>query len=215
MPAVSHIIRGEEFILLPEKAIYWPKEEALLLADLHLGKVTHFRKAGIGLPKSVELDNLERLAQLILDHKARSVYLLGDLFHSHYNDQWPIFQAFMKAFKDTEFILIKGNHDILNESAYIAENLTYFPESLELGPFLMTHIPIEYTSELYNICGHLHPGVRLKGRGLQALKLPCFHFGKKGLVLPAYGAFTGSAKIEPNKEDDVFAISDTAVIKVL
>ena len=31
-------LAGEELWLLPEKAIYWPAQQALLIADVHFGK---------------------------------------------------------------------------------------------------------------------------------------------------------------------------------
>jgi len=214
MSAVKHHIRGIEFHLLPEKAIYWPDKAALLVADLHLGKVTHFRKAGIGLPQDIEAENLERLSQLILDHKVQKVYILGDLFHSHMNTQWAKFKSFMASFPSIQFVLIRGNHDILDQENYQAKNLEYYPETLILEPFILTHIPLEAASKYYNICGHIHPGVRLRGKGLQAIKLPCFHFRADRLVLPAFGAFTGTARIEPQEEDCIFAIAEDKVVRV-
>jgi len=215
MQGVSHIIKGEEFTLLPDKVVYWAARKAILLADLHLGKVTHFRKAGIGLPKSVEQENLEKLSQLLLDFDVETVYILGDLFHSHYNAEWDQFKYFLSKFSEIQFELIMGNHDILDSGAYVATNLECHPEILELSPFIMTHIPDNSHPSLYNICGHLHPGVKLRGKGLQSIKLPCFHFSSKGLVLPAFGAFTGTARIEPSPDDAIYAISDQKVFKVL
>lgn len=200
--------------LLPEKAIFWSKERVLILADLHLGKVTHFRKAGIGLPKAVENDNLDRLSQLILDHEPLKVILLGDLFHSTRNKEWDKFLDFMGRFAGTEFILVMGNHDILAEADYQAENLQCVQENLKYGPFLMTHHPTE-TKELYNLCGHVHPAIRLAGKGLQSMRLACFYFKDKQGILPAFGAFTGMHALQPSKQDAVFAISNHQVIKVL
>jgi len=214
MGSVSHIIKGEEFVLLPEKVIYWPTRQAILGADLHLGKATHFRKAGIGIPQSIELENLDRLSQLILNQDITTVYLLGDLFHSHYNEQWRVFKKFLLHFSSISFILIKGNHDILDEAAYVADNLVIYEEFLEIPPFIMTHIPLEQPHDYYNICGHLHPGVQLKGKGLQSMKLPCFYFSPTTLILPAFGAFTGTARIEPDKADTIYAITSSEVIRV-
>jgi len=55
----------------------------------------------------------------------------------------------------------------------------------------------------------------MKGRGLQRLRLPCYHFGIKSGVLPAFGAFTGGYNISPDMDDDVYAITANAVLKVL
>ena len=58
-------IREEELTLLPERAIFWRRKNALLISDLHLGKSGHFRKAGIALPSSIHHDDLDRLSKII------------------------------------------------------------------------------------------------------------------------------------------------------
>ena len=69
-----------------------------------------------------------------------------------------------------------GNHDILHPSAYTADNLKVYPDILVEGPFCFSHHPLDNPT-LYNIHGHIHPAVLLKGAGLQSMKLPCYHFG--------------------------------------
>lgn len=216
MKPCTHTLHDQTFELLPEKALIWKETNTLVLADLHLGKATHFRKAGIGIPLEVETANLDKLAQLLLDHPVQRILILGDLFHSHHNAAWEEFKDFLSKFPTLPFLLVKGNHDILPEAAYEADNLKVYDEELQEGPFLFTHIPLEKAQEgLYNVCGHLHPGVVLRGKGRQSLKLPCFHFMQHSLIVPAFGAFTGTARISSVAEDEVYAISDTQVIKVL
>ena len=43
-------LAGEAVRLLPERAIYWERERALVVADLHWGKAATFRAAGVPLP---------------------------------------------------------------------------------------------------------------------------------------------------------------------
>ena len=189
----------------------WDKEDTLLLADLHLGKVTHFRKNGIPLPTDLERDNYDRLATLILNYEVKKVLILGDLFHSDYNSQWPIFKNFLKKFDHILFELVLGNHDILHDSAYSAPNLKVFPSSLQRGPFHFTHEPDKLNT--YNLAGHIHPGVRLKGGGRQSLKLPCFYFAKDRGILPAFGSFTGTHCIDIKREDQVYLVTNDKIIK--
>lgn len=186
----------------------------LILADLHLGKITHFRKNGIALPKEGEKDNFDRFAFLILNYPIKRILILGDLFHSDYNAEWDAFLLFLDKFPDKEFILVKGNHDILSDKDYSSANLTIYPLALEMPPFYFTHHPVE--SKRFNICGHIHPGVKMAGKGLQRLRLPCFYFSDKRGILPAFGAFTGLHAIEPkNLDDDIYAITSKKVLKVL
>ena len=92
------------------------------------------------------------------------------------------------------------------------------PEPYEQGPFILTHHPLkeeEVPEGLYNLCGHIHPAVYLRGRGKQGMKLPCFHFTTKQGVLPAFGEFTGTAIMRTKKKDQVFVVSGEKVIEML
>lgn len=186
----------------------------LLLADLHLGKTAHFRKAGIAVPSAAAQSNWDRLYSLLLDYKPQKVVFLGDLFHSSYNPVWEDVGIMTVQFKYTQFLLIQGNHDILAKADYEQAGLSVYP-SLEIGPFLFTHEPLEESSsEQYNLAGHIHPCVHLRGNGRQRLRLPCFYFGKNGGLLPAFGAFTGMAGIQPKDGEEVYVVAEDCVLKV-
>lgn len=202
-------ICGEELILLPEGAMLW--KNRLLVADLHIGKVGHFRKNGIPVPSSVGKNNLWRLSNLLLDYKPTEVYFLGDLFHSRYNKQWDEFADFIDAFEKMQFILVRGNHDILNDELFEEAGIELVNE-LELGPFLLTHDRVE--TEAYNLHGHIHPGVRLRGEGRQSLRLPCFFFSENYGILPSFGDFTGTYRLKPKGGDKVFVLAENSVIDV-
>ena len=201
-------------MLLPEKAMIWENTNTLLVADIHLGKITHFRKAGIAVPAAAKQENLSRLSDILLNHDVRRVIILGDLFHSHYNDSWLDFKHFIAQFSSIQFILVMGNHDILDAQEYQASNLEIVPEGLMEADFIFTHHPYIH-EKAYNLCGHIHPAVRLRGGSKQSVTLPCFMFSGNQAILPSFGTFTGSARIEPKKEDAVYAIADSEVIKVL
>lgn len=210
---IYHTIGSERFKLLPEKAMFWENEEALVLADLHLGKVTHFRKNGIAVPSNVEMENYERLSTLILQYNPKSVLILGDLFHSEHNSQWSAFTKFLTHFSEIQFHLIMGNHDILNYENYDLTNLKLHQESLEWKSIRMTHHP-EKTEGYYNLCGHIHPGIKLGGKGKQTLRLPCFYFNDYQGILPAFGAFTGLYIIDITSNDVVYGIVEDSVIEL-
>ncbi len=211
--SLQHTVRDEILTLLPEKAIFWEKKKALLLADLHIGKVTHFRNNHIPIPSQAALGNFENLELLIQKHHPKTVYFLGDLFHSYYNKEWDLLSFLLAKFKKVKFILITGNHDVLNDEHYDLAGIECMTE-LELGPFHLTHHPLEEPTEKYNLSGHIHPGIRLKGEGKQSLRLPCFYFGKEQGILPAFGNFTGLAIIKPKKEDSIYSIINKKVLKL-
>lgn len=206
-------LKGEEIFLLPEKAIYWPAKEMLLIADLHFGKTTHFRNNGIAVPKNASNKNWKQLHQLLRLHQPKRLCFLGDLFHSKQNKEWDVFGELISSYDSIHFELVRGNHDILNPDDYQALGLQVYPKNLVEDPFLLSHEPIE-NCDLYNLAGHIHPGVKLRAKGKQSYKAPCFYLGEKNAILPAFGNFTGLATIQPSKNDLVYVIVDQQVIPV-
>ena len=211
----NFVLKGQHFLLHPFKGIYWEEEKTLLIADLHLGKTNHFRKAGIPVPIDVKQSNYDKFTALLLDFSPEKALILGDLFHSDFNQSWQDMIDIIQQFKDIKFELVIGNHDILELKRYKEAKLHLHDEGLIIGPFIFTHHPLEEVPfGLFNLCGHLHPGVRLGGKGRSTLRLPCFYFGEDQGILPAFGEFTGTSVIKPKENDAVFVIAKEKVLKV-
>uniref|UniRef100_UPI004048446C ligase-associated DNA damage response endonuclease PdeM n=1 Tax=Roseivirga sp. TaxID=1964215 RepID=UPI004048446C len=208
---MEHEILGQRLLLLPEKAIYWKEKGLLIIADIHLGKAGHFRKSGIPVSDLIHSKDIYTIEKLINLFQPKEVVFLGDLFHSDHNQGWDIFKRWLKSKAPLQFRLILGNHDVLDAARYTISNL-HICDHLIAAPFYFSHIPEE--SNLYNLAGHIHPAIELNGKGKQRLVLPCFWFGEKQGLLPAFGHFTGFSKISLKKEDQVFVIGDDTVIKV-
>ncbi|HOX83725.1 MAG TPA: ligase-associated DNA damage response endonuclease PdeM, partial [Chryseolinea sp.] len=176
--------------------------------------INHFRKSGIPVPSKANEKNLELIVELIDSTKPERVIFLGDLFHSHYNQEWEVFGELVKHFQSISFELVLGNHDILSEGQYSRKGITLHTE-LKLHPFIFTHHPLEEeVQDFYNLAGHIHPGATLYGKARQSITLPCFYFGKHQGILPAFGMFTGLARIKPKEGDGVYLIAENTVLKV-
>lgn len=205
-------INHQRFTLHPCGCVYWTDKKMLLIADVHLGKVSHFRKAGFAVPEETIAANFGKLDKVIEHFAPDTVCFLGDLFHSHINREWDLFTQWLCQLK-SDVILVMGNHDILAHSKYCDVSLTLVDE-LQIDGFLLTHKP-ETHENLYNFCGHIHPCVRLQGKGRQFLKLPCF-FGRAGqMILPAFGEFTGTYEMTPEEGDSIYVLTKDEVLEVL
>lgn len=208
---------NQDLLLLPQKAIYWQQERVLIASDVHLGKVGHFRKAGIAVPRDMEQDDLAVLSDLIHEHRPETIYFLGDLFHSDMNADWDWFALWRRQFPKLKIVLIRGNHDIIHDSHYVALDIALHNE-LQVGPFLMLHHPLTEAKlaklDSYAFCGHIHPGVSLVGKGRQSLTLPCFAFGSKQAILPSFGKFTGRVAIRNAQTDRIFAVLKDKVLPI-
>ena len=208
-------IKNEVLMLLPEKAIWWKRNSALLVADIHLGKSGHFRKAGIPVPTKLQEEDLSLLADLVERYQPGRLYILGDFFHSELNIDWYLFPVWRKKFPDLEIVLVKGNHDILNDQVLLNAGVIIVKGYLDVFPFRLIHVPPANTTiagSHYYLSGHIHPGIRLKGRARQSLTMPCFYFSDKQGVLPAFGRFTGNSTIAVNENDKIYPVFSGKVI---
>jgi DNA ligase-associated metallophosphoesterase len=215
--AISVAVGGRQFWLLPEKAVWEPSKQRLYVADVHLGKAEHFQKSGLPLPVGADRDTLMRLAWVIGKVKASEVWILGDLFHSHENSSVEGWQKFRHALREVLFALVPGNHDVMSRKRYEELGLLVLNEKQEEEGWLFTHAPDVVRSKEekpWTMVGHVHPGVRLRGKGKQVMRLPCFRIGEKEFWLPAFGKLTGSMEILPQKGDILAVIAGNKVLKM-
>jgi uncharacterized protein len=209
-------VAGEKLVLLAEKAVFWPARKALFVADFHLGKAASFRRAGIPLPSGTTTENVERLGRAIDKTRASRVVFLGDFLHSLEGRAASTFGRFgewRNARRGLELTLVRGNHDKKAGDPPDAWGVRCIEAGESLGPFILNHEPGASRGG-YALAGHIHPAVRLSASGEKSLRLPCFWFGSRYGVLPAFGAFTGSAEVLPRKGDQVFVIAEEEVLKV-
>ncbi|MDX1362956.1 MAG: ligase-associated DNA damage response endonuclease PdeM [Arenibacter latericius] len=199
------------FTLHPSGAIFWPDQKMVMIADVHLGKISHFRKFGSAIPQKAIETNFNRLSEVVSYFNPDKICFLGDLFHSTLNSEWGMFEAWVKNQSST-IILIKGNHDIISPSLFSKLGIQIERELL-INQFLLTHHP-EKRDTLFNFSGHIHPGIKIRGTGRQSLSLPCFYRQPNQLTLPAFGAFTGKFLVTPKNGDAIYAITEDEVIEI-
>jgi uncharacterized protein len=213
---LSHIIDQQHLVMSAERTLFWENELTLIVADVHVGKTGHFRKAGIGVPQNMYKDDLHRLLAQILFFKAERLIIVGDLTHSLINKEMDLFRKWRKDFSSLDVHLVKGNHDILEERWYSEADIAVSKEKLLLKNFLFVHDilkkEVKADKGQYIFSGHLHPGISLRGRGRQSLRFPCFYFAKKYCVLPAFSRFTGTYKVEPKEGEKAFAVIEKDVV---
>jgi DNA ligase-associated metallophosphoesterase len=208
-------VAGERLELLAERAAYWPRGRALFVADFHLGKAATFRRAGIPLPAGTTSENLDRLDRAVARTRAAQVIFLGDFLHAKDGRAPRTLEKFSEwrgTRGNLELTLVRGNHDARAGDPPESFGIRCIDAGSAFGPFVLNHEPGAVRGG-YALAGHIHPAVRLRGEG-DSLRLPCFWFGARYGVLPAFGAFTGTAEVRPRAGDQVFVIADEEVIPV-
>lgn len=207
----SILIKNQSFIMHASKVLFWEEKSILLISDVHLGKVSHFRKFGAAVPQKAVQKNFDMLNEAIDFFEPKTIVFMGDLFHSSLNKEWELFEGW-SATVTAKIILVAGNHDIISPLKYEELNIDVVSE-IQLEGFLLTHHP-EEREGFFNFSGHIHPAIRLTGLGRQSVRLPCFYKTKNQMILPAFGEFTGTYTVEPTPESEVFASLGDTVLKV-
>ena len=146
------------------------------------------------------------------------------MFHSHANKELELFLKWRSDLSGIKIKLVKGNHDILEEGWYENAGIQLSPRTLSMHQFYFVHDISDHLGKKektsrnkeisYCFSGHIHPGIRIQGSGKQSLCFPCFYFGKKYAVLPAFSRFTGVAMIYPEAEEEVFVIVNHELIQL-
>jgi DNA ligase-associated metallophosphoesterase len=200
-------LAGERVELLAGRALLW--RGTLVIADPHFGKTAALRAMSIPLPGGTTTSDTERLGSLIETTGAQRLIVLGDLLHARQGRAprtLDVLRNFRGRHAKLEFILVRGNHDRHAGDPPAELGIECVDPGLAEPPFIFRHEPCE-SGQGYTIAGQIHPAVRLRGRARESLRLPCFWFGPRVGVLPAFGSFTGSAEIRPGPDDRVYVIA--------
>jgi hypothetical protein len=202
------------------KAAYLPDCETLLVADLHFEKGSFLQAAGgAPLPTYDTVDTLDRLSALIKRFAPRHIISLGDSFHdvhAGHRMRAEDFDAINALTRSVErFTWILGNHDPDIPQGLLGER----EDHVECDGFLLTHLPTPpFRAGGVNICGHLHPKLRIKTRRSN-LWVPCWAVSQDRIIMPSFGTFTGGLDvIDPAIADELtgerafFAIAQNQIV---
>jgi DNA ligase-associated metallophosphoesterase len=205
-------VAGETMLLLPEKALYWPAEKMLVVADIHFGKAAAFRALGVPVPRGTTSENLAGLDALVDAHGAGHIVFLGDFLHAraaHASATQQAMLAWRERRSNLRLTLVRGNHDRHAGDPAAQLDIALVDEPHAAGPFAFCHHP-DLDTPGYALAGHIHPVYVLATR-FDALRLPCFVVGSERMILPSFGAFTGGHAIRPEPGDTIYVSSGDAV----
>lgn len=212
---VAIAVDGEQLVLLPQKAVFWPRERMLVIADIHFGKAAAFRSWGIPVPKGTTTENLDALDELVNLTGAQHVLFLGDFLHAraaHAAGTQAAMLAWRRRRCELVLTLVRGNHDKHAGDPAAQLGIDLVDEPYTVGPLSFCHHP-DVDAPGYVLAGHVHPVYVLATR-FDALRLPCFIAGPRRMILPSFGAFTGGHALRPEPDERVWVSSGEAVHSV-
>lgn len=200
-------IRDETVYLLPEKALYWPREKMIVVADLHLGKAATFRSLGIPIPEGCMQADLAKLRLILEKYEAKTCVVAGDLIHAKRGlseSTIDIFSSWLKTI-NTEIHLVIGNHDhALKKNLPEGWNLIVHADEYNIQPFIFTHLP-NPDSQAFVWSGHIHPFISIPFLR-KSYKMPCFVLNEEVGILPAFTEFAAGHTLRRTKNNLYYPI---------
>ncbi|HET8749985.1 MAG TPA: ligase-associated DNA damage response endonuclease PdeM [Sphingomicrobium sp.] len=179
---------GETFQATPDGALFWPAQQALLVADLHLEKASWFASAGQFLPPYDSHATLSALAGEAERTGAARLYCLGDSFHDRFGCERLPGDAralLTRLTAGLDWTWIVGNHD----PGFADLCGGRIEDEVEIGGIVLRHEAARDERQP-EISGHYHPKFRLSLRGRNVSRR-CFVVSPDKIIMPAFGTLTG------------------------
>jgi uncharacterized protein len=179
---------GETFHATADGALYWPSQQALLVADLHLEKASWFARLGQFLPPYDSQATLSALAAVVGRSGATRLYCLGDSFHDRFGcDRLPASarQMLTTLTSRLDWTWIVGNHD----PGFADHCGGRIADEVEIAGIILRH-EADRGEPRPEISGHFHPKLRLHLKGRHVSRR-CFVKTASKIIMPAFGSLTG------------------------
>jgi hypothetical protein len=178
----------ETFYATAEGSLFWPRQQTLLVADLHLEKASWFARLGQFLPPYDSEATLAALRDQVERTGAKRLYCLGDSFHDRFGcERLPASaRALLSELTAAlEWTWILGNHDPRFTDHCGGE----LEEEVAIDGIVLRHEAVR-DDDRPEISGHFHPKLRLHLKGRRVSRR-CFVVSPTKIILPAFGSLTG------------------------
>ena len=179
---------GETFFATADGALFWPSQQALLVADLHLEKASWFARLGQFLPPYDSHATLSALAATVETTGATRLFCLGDSFHDRFGcDRLPsdARELLTELTRRLDWTWIVGNHD----PGFADHCGGTLVDEVEITGIVLRHEAVR-DDPRPEMSGHYHPKLRLTVKGRNVSRR-CFVVSATKMILPAFGSLTG------------------------
>ena len=185
-------VAGERALCDRRGALYFPDAGLLCVSDLHLEKGSSLARRGILIPPYDTAATLLRLQAVIACYRPKIVVSLGDSFHDPEGAARlpdPIRAELALLASGRDWFWVAGNHDPHPPAGLPGDTI----EMLAVDALTFRHEPSAKAGR-GEIAGHLHPCARIVQRG-RSVRRRCFASDGERLIMPAFGAYTGSLNV--------------------
>jgi len=205
---------GHAFLLLPDRAVFWPARSTLLVADPHFGKAAGFRTVGIPVPSGSTQKDLRRLTTLLQRTAAQRLVILGDFYHSRAGVGPAVLEAigrWRESVRELAIILVRGNHDRAAGRTLAEWAFQECDGACDDDGVSFSHDP-DTPGRFPTLCGHVHPVSHLRDFDGSIVRVPSFVFDPAIAILPAFGTFTGGFAVKPVPGRSIYLSTTSRVV---
>ncbi|MFC4407101.1 metallophosphoesterase [Haloarchaeobius iranensis] len=193
---------ASEFVV-GDRGVYLPADDALVVADVHLGRA---HASNVEFPLNERRDTLDRLGTLLDRFDPETVVFAGDVLHRFDAVPVPVresLDALVTSVRDAdaEPILVRGNHD--RQLDRVASAPVHDAYRLDSGTVVCHgHEEPPAGGERY-IVGHDHPVLAVEGR-----RHPCLLYGPGAydghpvLMLPPFTTLAAGVVVNEMRAKD-------------
>lgn len=187
---------GDRRLALRDRALYLPDADALVLADLHVGRA---EASAVSLPLGERADLRDRLVALVERFDPATVVFAGDVLHT-FSEATARARASLDALaaacrdRGASVVPVAGNHDTMLGEVW--DGRVVDEHRLPDGT-LVCHGHAEPDAEAPRyVVGHDHPAIEIEGQ-----RHPCLLYGegvyRAGdlFVLPAFSPLAAGAVV--------------------
>ena len=193
-------------VAFAERAAFFPGHDALVVADLHVGRG---EASAVSFPVGEREDLLTRLDGLLSRFDPERVVVAGDVVHT-FSAVSERSRESLAALRDAceergaAVELAAGNHDTALESAWdgpIREAVVLDADDAPRTVVSHGHEPPSIAAERY-VIGHVHPTIEIEGD-----RRPCFLHGEgvyRGadlLIMPAFTRLAPGVAVNEMRTD--------------
>lgn len=199
-------VRGQTLWLLPQRAVFLPESDTLIVADAEVGATE---------------ESLSVLSGLVRRLEATRIIFLGDFLRAARTDpavmaavqRWRELHGSLELTLVRSRLAVRSRHAVEVVEPPIALDIQSFDEPLMHRGIALCHRPRRMVGS-FVLAGHMLPCVSI-GRSRDGHRLPCYWFSPRMGVLPAFGTVTGMQAIRPAKGERIFASAADRVFELL
>ena len=192
---------GQALWLLPQRAVFLPDSDTLIVADAHIGTTD---------------ETLAVLSELVRRLEVVRIIFLGDFLHAARAEAATMAAVvrWRERHGALELTLVRSRLDARIVEPPAVLDIQAFDEPLMHRGFALCHRP-QPIEGAFVLAGHVFPCVSIGGRAHDWQRLPCYWFSPRLGVLPAFGTFTGMQAIKPATGERIFAAASDRVVELL